>query len=272
MINPEDEIILDLSTSCTKEVAAAKLLGWMKGPRRLKVIEVTESGISGESLPYYSFEGSLDEQLQELREAAFQELIAAAEEDADFEELEEKHQAYVNAESLIDNAHRYLSDIDLELSKGNDSLIKIDQVKTDCAGVQHVYLSSLDKWAKQQYDISIFEDLKKHLTPEEIESKALENEDDYKLKYDPKGSLSPTRSRTLFTIFGFLVEDYVKRAPNKFGEDEPTVDAISKHIENLAIQACKPKKPPRGLGHENINNYIEEAMTIKKERMPQRKK
>jgi hypothetical protein len=30
MINPEDEIIVDLSTSCTKEVAVTKLFGWMK--------------------------------------------------------------------------------------------------------------------------------------------------------------------------------------------------------------------------------------------------
>ena len=116
MINPEDEIIVDDSISCTKEVAIAKLLGWLKGPIRSKVIKVNEYGISEDQLPFlHSMEDSVQAQALELREAARQELIAAAEADATFEELKEKDEAVAHAESLMVKAHIYKMDIDEEL-------------------------------------------------------------------------------------------------------------------------------------------------------------
>jgi hypothetical protein len=68
MINAEDDVIYDLSTSCSVEVAVAKLLGWMQGHIRQRITKVTEHGISEDQLRYIpSMENSLQQQLMELR-------------------------------------------------------------------------------------------------------------------------------------------------------------------------------------------------------------
>ena len=102
MINPTDEIFVDLQASCTKEVAVAKMLGWMQGFIRPRYIQVTESGISADQLPSLrSLEGSLQEHLAERHEAARQDLFKAAEGDAPAEALLKYSEAVLDCEDLI---------------------------------------------------------------------------------------------------------------------------------------------------------------------------
>ena len=73
MINAEDDIIVNLRTSCTKDEAVAMLLGWLRGPIKPRNIQISEDGLSLDQLPFLqSLEGSLQDQLQELVDAASQ--------------------------------------------------------------------------------------------------------------------------------------------------------------------------------------------------------
>jgi len=177
MINPEDEIIVDLRTSCTKEEAVAKMLGWMQGPLRLKYIKVNKHGVSADQLPHlYSFEHSLQQELSDIKETARSEFLEAAtiygalydsddsdefEEAAAAELFSEKESALAKCDELIKKAAFYLSEIEDELLKGESSVLKIDLAETRLTGGDQISLKSLDIWAKQ-YGVRILE------TPEGI--------------------------------------------------------------------------------------------------------
>lgn len=101
MVNPEDEIHIDFQTSVTKEEAVAKMLGWMQGPIYPKYIQVTENGISADQLTSLHFmDGSLKEQLLELRETARSEFLDAVEADLPFETIREKEEAVEKYDAL----------------------------------------------------------------------------------------------------------------------------------------------------------------------------
>lgn len=155
MINPEDEIIVDSRSSCTKDEAAAKLLGWMQGTIRKKYIKVTEHGIPADQLAHlHSLDGSLSDQLVALREPARRLLSKAAKGSKEFSKMNE---AVKDIDEVIKKAMSYLLDIDDELDKGENSALKIDHEATNKTGVIHIKLRSLDKWARLKYGIRILE-------------------------------------------------------------------------------------------------------------------
>ena len=158
MINAEDEIYIDLRTSCTRDEAAAKLLGWMKGHVR-KVNPLAELDCVDNDLQNMSsLEGSLADKLYEMREAARQEFINALKPGFDASLVFEKEFAVLQFDALIDDAMGYLLAIDEELAK-DDSALRIDKFATEKSGVIHITLKSLDQWAVSTYGISIINSL-----------------------------------------------------------------------------------------------------------------
>jgi hypothetical protein len=267
MIEPVHEIIVDLSTSCSEEIAVAKLLGWMKGPIRSKVIRVTEHGISEDQLAVlYYMEDSLEEQLSELREATRQEYVAALELDEPYEELKLKEEAVKNADSLIRKSSMYLSDIKEELAKAENPELKIDPQASKEKGVTYITLRSLDQWAKQKYGFSILDDQEQHISPEDTQEQPTmqEKEEDF----DPRAGMSKTVANNFLTTFAFLVEAFASTA-DKYGSDNPNILAIATRIEELANKAYGGEKFP-GQGHEAIKKRINEAMKVKKSNLPQK--
>lgn len=260
MIRPEDEIIVDLSGSCTKDEAVAKLLGWMKGPIRPKIIRMTEHGISEDQLPLLpSMEDPLNVQLQEIREAASQAFIAAAETNATNEELEEKENAVTHVDLLIRKASSYMSDIDEELSKGEDSEIKIDPHAFEQNGITHITLRSLDRWAQQRYGISVLEDQEQHHSPNDTQAQPMvqAKEEDP----NPEEGFTSTKARNVMTTFGFLVEAFAKTAPG-FGGDKPNASSIARHIANLAVKAGGQDEMDNQ-SYEAIRKRIKQAIDTK---------
>ena len=154
---PKDETAVDLSTSCNKAVAVAKLLGWMKGsifPKVMVAIPNDNGEIYIDLLRILDEdENSLQEMLSHMRDVTSQEL-AAAKSDATSDELKEKGEAVANIDSLINKASMYLLDINEELSKGEDSAIKTDPQRSEEKGITHITLRSLDQWAKENHHIS----------------------------------------------------------------------------------------------------------------------
>ena len=160
MINAEDEVYVDLSTSCTKDEAVAKMLGWMQGQKRLKYIQVSEHGIPADQLPYlHTLEAPLNEYLMALREAARHELLDAVEAGAADEVIYEKDDAVAKCDALISKAMSYFLDIGEELDKGELSELKIDRSKFESSDEVHITLKSLDRWARKNYGIPILDDM-----------------------------------------------------------------------------------------------------------------
>jgi len=122
MINSEDEILINLETSCTKDVAVAKLLGWMQGPIRTRIVKITECGIPSDQLQFMpNFEGALHPFLDEMRESARQAFARSIEADDAVEVLNKNIEAVEFWDKTIRMASSYLLDIDDEIAK-NDGL------------------------------------------------------------------------------------------------------------------------------------------------------
>lgn len=262
MFKPEDEYIPDLSISCNKDVAVAKLLGWMRGIRRAKIINVDEHDISEDQLPsLHSIEGSLQQLLYELREAARLDLIAAAEKDASYDEIHKKQEAAKEADARFDKAFMYFSDIEEELSKGEDSALKIAQETTAQTGVIHITLYSLDKWAIGKYGISILENKEQTIAPDNMQART--NNMDIEENLDTEGGLTRITSNNVFTTLGFLIEAFAQTAI-RYGKDKgkPNIKQISEHIASLAAQASGTEEMDNQ-GAEAIRKRLTEAMKIK---------
>ena len=157
MIYPEDDIIFKQESSCPKEDAVAKLLGWMRGVKRKKYVQLTIDGISEDQLEHlHTLDGSVHDQLSDLHNAAY---IAYCEAVRDFEPnevVEKERQNVERLDGLIRQASSYLQAIDRELQSDSPT-IKVDQQATESTGVLHLDLNSLDLWAHRKYQFSIFD-------------------------------------------------------------------------------------------------------------------
>lgn len=260
MINPVDEVFIDLRTSCTKDEAVAKMLGWMKGNIRPKYIEVTEHGIPAEQLQHlHSLEGSLQDELLEQREAARRKLIEAAESDGD---IGEAYEAVEKCDDLIRKAATYLLDIDDEISKGESSDLRIDRQATDSSGIIHITIKSLDQWARQ-YGISIIE---ASASNTENANALTQLEEQYEEEdNDLEQGLSKKSAESLYTTLAFLVEAYIAADKSSRRPDgSPNVLAIAENLESLATCASKQGTTIPGQGAQSIKKRITKALEIQR--------
>lgn len=241
MITAADEIFIDFSTSCTRDVAVAKLLGWMQGPIRRKVINVTEDGISEDQLPYlHSMDEPLKDQLLELREAAQQKLYEAFEADDELKTAESK-KVFSDAADEVDRlsqkiykAAQYFRDIDDELAKGDDSKLRVDKTATKTLSDPYIALSSLDTWAKEQYKLSIFLHDEASPTIDSVIEQLKEQQDDS----DQNGDLGKVRASNILITLALFVEAFAKTAPKYGGVvDEPNASEIARHFSGVAFEA-----------------------------------
>ncbi len=267
VFNPFDNITLDFNTSCTKEDAVAKMLGWLRGPLRLDPDEINIRHCSIEQMPFLpELYYSLEDYLLMLREGALDQVAAAFKEPCASAQIQTETIEMLNqCEDLIIKAGAYISGIDDELIKGTVSALRIDQAKTESTGEVYITLKSLDEWAQQNYKISIFDNtISSHLNI----SSVLPHVAKQKAEPTPKGGLSRTSAESLYTTFAFMVEAFAKTAPAYRKDDgKLNVDAISKAIENLATEANKGDVL-KGQGDQSIKTIIELAMKEKLQKLP----
>lgn len=156
MINTEDEVCYDLRSSCTEEEAVAMMLGWLRGERRTRYIQVTLDGINPDQLPYLSsLPDTLEATIREQREKASikfhnavvnGEIAIAVTKDATVDDWDK----------IAKRARRYMIDIGDELTK-TDSALRVDQHTTTASGITHITLKSLDHWSRKEYGIAILD-------------------------------------------------------------------------------------------------------------------
>lgn len=261
MINPEDEILVDFRTSCTKEEAVGKLLGWMQGPIRKKYVEVNEQGISSDQLPFiHSLDGSLQEQLIELREAARMDFLKAVEEEAAHDVAQAKEESVIEYDKLIKKAAKYLMEIEDEIAKGETSRLRVDQSTTEKLGIVHITLKSLDQWSQKNYNITILD----QFSTNPISENSQVNE-------AAKDELSKTKAENLYTTFAFLVEAFASSSKGeayRHADKRPNATTIAEHLEKLALEASGGSL--KGQSKESIRKLIKEALRIKQSLLPKK--
>lgn len=267
MITAADEIFIDFSTSCTRDVAVAKMLGWMRGPIRRRLVNMTSDGISEDQLPYlHSLEDPIKDQLLELRDAAQQRLYKAFEADNELSS-DESRQLLSDAVDDVDRhtqkiylAAKYFRAIDDELAKDDESELRVDKVATIALNDPFIALSSLDAWAKNTYQISIFLDGDAAPTVGNVIDQLKQRKDDF----PQEGGLGKVKADNLYTSFAFLVEAFSQSATGYHDDNGPIVMAISLKIEELAKKAYGDIEFLPNQGHEAIRKNIGEAMRRKK--------
>ena len=179
--------------------------------------------------------------------------------DAALAKLEQLH-------SIKSKAEVYLSAIYVELAKKEKSELVMHLSRTKRHRETYIYISSLSTWAKEKYNISIFEEVKaKDLTEESEDQFKQENSEDFNLG----DGLSSTKAEHLYTTFAFLVEALadVKNSGYSHNDGSPNVSVIAKHLELLATAANKNKKL-HGQGDEAIKIRIEKAFKTLKSKLP----
>lgn len=267
MFEFDDESIYDFSASCTVDVAVAKMLGWMHQHKRRARTQVTEYGISADQLAGLPTLGSLDDQLRELVGAAKRRLNEAADKDMPPEELNRLSGEVLDNEEKLKTAMKYRRSIVDEVAKGEKSELNIDKGATESAGETYITLDSVERWARKIHGVSIDGAQEKStVSAATADTSGDEQEDDG----NPKDPLSRTRADHLFTTFAFLVEAFGATAVAKYGDrGDLNVKAIAERLEALANEANK-NEPLKGQSAEAIKGRIEEAMRIKRGKLPSR--
>nr|WP_315491062.1 hypothetical protein [uncultured Rhodoferax sp.] len=295
MIKASDEISIDFSTSCTRDVAVAKLLGWMQGPIRRKYIQVNVDGISEDQLPYLpDLNDPIEVQLVELRMVAQQRLYEAFDADETLS-TDETRKALGDAAAAVERhtkqiylAAKYFRDIDDELAKQENAQLRIDFIATQSPADPYVTLSSLRIWAKSKYNITLFdgfsdpvEDGQPMVQLEEAPVGLEQLKSDIakstsrKAKFTEKNKSEVSLQVTFALLFeAFLVHvkaygDDAQREKFLKGKDKENINAmaIAEHLEQIAAKANKNKLLP-GQQRKSIVNRINDALQARNEELP----
>lgn len=257
MINPEDDIVVNPKTSCSREEVVAKLMGWLQGTRRRPLTEVTLHGISADQLVnMHTFDSStVLELLQGHRREAQEAFLDAANSDDLVEIIQAKEMAVVECDRLIDKAQAYFVDFDDEVAKGATSALREDLDATERFGVTHYTLKSVDAWAMSNYHVSIINPSKARLADDDLPEYPVDERND-------KGGLGRTSANSLYLTFAVLINAFVENNPNLSKDgSKPVVSVLA---EYLSDRAKKPgiRKPIYGQKEERIMDRIEEAMKV----------
>ena len=228
MTTNDEDYIIDTSITCSKEVAAAKLLGFMKGTRYPRLTAKIKGKTHDLYILLHNGEIDLGFILTYLRHQASKEL-AAVKADTSAGNLNEKEEALAKIDTLMEKSIIYLSEIDEELEKGTNSTLKIDTQRSKAFRATHITLASLDRWARQKYGIAILGDQEPHVSSEGRRTQPVMQETE---EYLDSNEGSPgVREKNILVTLAFLVEAFSKQANNsgtrKFGEDEPNCKAIA---------------------------------------------
>ena len=264
MITAKDDIDTAYEHSCTVDVAVAKLLGWMRGPIRSTMVNVTEDGvIAREELPFLpNLEGPLFPLLNDTRKSLHHAYADAFERNSGQEIIDKKCQAVEDWDEIIRKANLYMGAVIAELAKGENSVLIIDPMETAQTGEDHITIDSLDVWAKAIYGISIDDPLAP--APKVLcKSSKRSPPKEYS---ESEGPLSAVSANSVFTTLAFAVDAIVKANPTRFekSDNRPNVSAVAAHISKMAKDANGGVEIP-AQQPESIKDRIERAQRMRRQ-------
>lgn len=267
MLSTKDELIVAPRSTCTKDEAVARLLGWMKGPAFPQNIPFGPFGVPTNQYVNLQFlEGSIQNQLTIYRETARQEWIAANESDMPDGGLTAT--VLLACYDLAAKAEKYLIEIDDEIAKGDASVLRIDKDATAINQETHYTLKSVEEWAMKTLGLSVITDINceigqenKRPNPEIFDDESAE-----KNLGDGKG-LGERKANNLYIAFALLVEEFAKkdrRFSNNAGDAIEV--AIAQHLAVLGMEQ-NGKFPISGVATEAIRKHIAEAFKRKAKKL-----
>ena len=245
------ESLCNLVTSCNIDDAVQLLLGWRKD----LLNPIVEYDAEEEHNRYMSdeedYEVSLEEILQSLWES-----VSADYANAKHEEDVSKALILLNdCELLIRQAHRYLCDIHDELAKNAYSRLRIDALKTTNPSYPFITLTSLNQWALEQYNLSIFEEIGK---PENQDSPKVFEQFANALA---KGDLDIESAHRFRLTFGLLILAWSKYSDTYMNGNKPNASKIIYAINGISETNRKPTKNDVP-GYSKHNEFIIEVIDL----------
>lgn len=285
MISPEDPIYIDPRTSCTKDEAIAKLLGWMQGDIRHRHIEMTLEGVPAESLMHMPcFEGSIWDFLTAQRQDAQFALQMSLDDNTEFQTIDRLVEKISDLKETIIKAKKYQREIDDELAKGSESALKIDEFQSGSTGGTHISIKTLDQWAIQKYGISVLDFSKSTFletdiggtqitdvsVPGPVSSAPLSVVEDDVNESDVEGELSKTVAKNLYITFSLLLDDFISHHGGTYrhADGRPNIANIVKYIQDLAAKTTESSKgigKLPGQGTRTLQTHVIKAIATKRE-------
>lgn len=240
------------------------LLGWLDGPVRLVPSENPLTPEEQEDFDSFSYD--LQEDIAEKLESLKGDYAEAKFNNSPERVIADKLSALNACKSQALQAKAFMSDVVDELNKGELSALRI--IKDPSGDLRdHITLASLDEWARSKYDISILVDrttTSDTTKPQESSRQSAPPEENG----PAQGGLSPTKAEGLYTSFAFLVDELANAKENKYkSSGRLNVSAMASDLHEAAKAAYRDEPLP-GQSTESIKSRIEEAMKIRRAKLP----
>ena len=266
MINRKYDIAVGPQLTCTVEEAVARLLGWMQPERRNEAIQRAKDGVPSAHVPYVMSIQHPSSFLRDVKSNALAEHFTAINANVKAELLDELKQTILDLDAEAAEAQRFDAAIREELRKKEESALRVDFFGSERERRQCIYFTSLDRWAKEKYNSSVFE------SPEGKPSgHASQNRDGHlTAEFNPKDGetlqidgWTTVKADDVLTFIAFLIEEYCKVGPENLTKAERTnASAIGRHFEKLAT-AANNKNELYGLDAETIRKLVAKARNTK---------
>lgn len=249
MTNYYRSILIDQRTSCTRDEAAAILLG-------RRTFDPIYQNLNDDADP----EEVHLEFMDWLNLSIFSDLIDEREriqmELDDALELDEKDKNKIGVakvrimqcDTTIRKAKQALCDIDDELAKGSDSQLRLDKDATEKLNKPCITLSSLKAWAEKRPKPNESE-YASHIQPVPPENKSLPEGP----LLDAKGGMSQTTTKNFLVTFDVLVQAFLDVTGGEFrGEGGIGMNAqkLAKHLSSRSWTGASSGKI---LGGQTVN-------------------
>lgn len=263
-IPPEESVIFDLSTSCTLDQAVMKMLGWGKDVVYRQVTSITENGLSPEAIrQVHPSIMTLEERLTDLSEHARIALIDAAENDASFDILTDLAEDVKEVRAQVVKARRFRMDIEEELAKGEQSILRKDKTATKSSGVTHLSIRSLERWIAEGAGAG-------ELPPQTGPLHKVNT-------VTPSIGKGSKAEDSLYITLAIAVTAFAQKAHGKylksgvdpdkaFDTDDMNMAAIYQHLEEIASKQISGKEFP-GQSVSSLKASIKKAFELKRHKV-----
>ena len=264
----QSEAIVDLKTSCSGQVAVAKLFGWMQGARFPRYVKLVEEGNPLDLMQLLIPEGkSLETQLADIREELRNQMLDASEDDAAIEIAVDRAEDIEKVDAIIQQAKEHLQALESELDKGNQSILKVDKFETEATGIRHVTLNSLQAWAFKALGKAIdgYEPAPQESSASTEQTSPLPLIENQWLVFTPdlKVPWSPTMTKSFLITFAILLEQYEIATKKQFTDESGTgtvKQRIAKHLQMHSLANPIHGKYLSGMSEATIELRIGEVM------------
>lgn len=252
-------VFYDLSTSVNVDVAIGILIG-------LRTVDPIRHSSDPEDDPDAAKQKYLDgldisifDHIGDMRIDAQNDVDDAIEEKNHQKRAEGKDRIR-RCDELTRLAHRYLSDINAELAKGDGSMLIVDLAATGASNNRHIEISSLNKWAAHQgYPKPVLGEFQSQQSQVNLEKEDTDAEE----MPDADGGMSPTAARSFLVTFAILLEQFVERSGNQFkseGGNEINKKTVAELINKHSNTGARKGNFRRGQSVSSIEARINAAL------------